>query len=160
LIFSACRRTTIRTGSSRWRLAFWSLGVWLSKRKKRKQKKAICIWSWRAFTGFSGFVFRLFFVFLWSLDQLEKVQSIAFCSSCDLLSPAVVKEKALLAQIALNTPTESTLLPPNDSGEIHGEFRKDLLLHLDACLTACPINISSRRGRLWRLQLSFAKFFQ
>jgi hypothetical protein len=69
------------------------------------------------------------------------------------------REKALWVQIALNTLTESILLPPDDSGEIHGEFRKDLLPHLDASLKACPINISCRHGRLGRLQLSCAKFF-
>lgn len=70
------------------------------------------------------------------------------------------REKALWAQIALNTLTESILLPPDDAGEIHGKFRKDLLPHLDACLEACPIRINSRRGRLERLQLSYARFFQ
>ncbi|CZR56280.1 uncharacterized protein PAC_06168 [Phialocephala subalpina] len=70
------------------------------------------------------------------------------------------REKALWAQIALNTLTESILLPPDDAGEIHGEFRKDLLPHLDACLAACPIRISDYRSRLGRLQLSYAKFFQ
>lgn len=81
-------------------------------------------------------------VHAWAMDRLDQ------------------REKALWAQVALNTLTESILLPPDDAGEIHGEFRKDLLPHLDACLAACPIRISSHRSRLGRLQLSCAKFFQ
>ena len=69
------------------------------------------------------------------------------------------KEKALWSQIALNTLTQSILLPPEDAGEIHGEFRKDLLPHLDACLMACPIKIDYNRGWLGMLQLSCARFF-
>lgn len=70
------------------------------------------------------------------------------------------KEKAVWAQIALNTLTESILLPPHDKGEIHEEFRRDLLHHLDACLTVCPVKITYDRSRFGRLQLSTAKFFQ
>ncbi|KAG9240336.1 tetratricopeptide repeat domain protein [Calycina marina] len=70
------------------------------------------------------------------------------------------REKALWSQIALNTLTESILLPPDDAGEIHAEFRKDLLPHLDACLAACPIRISDYQSLLGRIQLSYAKFFQ
>ncbi len=70
------------------------------------------------------------------------------------------REKALWAQIALNSLAESILLPPDDAGEIHAEFRKDLLPHLDACLAACPIRISNFQSRLGKLQLSYAKFFQ
>ena len=70
------------------------------------------------------------------------------------------REKALWAQIALNTLTESILLPPDDTGHIHGEFRKDLLPHLDACLAVCPIRISNYHSRFGKFQLSYAKFFQ
>lgn len=69
-------------------------------------------------------------------------------------------EKALWAQIALNTLTESVLLPPNDGGESHGEFRKDLLPHLDACLAACPITLPDYSGWLGKLQIHSAKLFQ
>lgn len=51
-------------------------------------------------------------------------------------------------------------MPPDGTGQIHGEFRKDLLSHLDACLAVCPIRISNYRSRLGRFQLSYAKFFQ
>jgi hypothetical protein len=68
--------------------------------------------------------------------------------------------KALWAQIALNTLTEAILLPPEDAGESHGQFRKDLLPHLDACLAACPIKINDYQTRLGRVQLFSARFFQ
>jgi tetratricopeptide (TPR) repeat protein len=75
----------------------------------------------------------------------------------DRLSPG---EKALWAQVALNTVTESVLLPPNDVGESNAEYRKDLLPHLDECLAACPMRISDFSGRFGRARLSVAKFMQ
>lgn len=68
--------------------------------------------------------------------------------------------KALWAQIALNTVTEAILLPPQDIGEVYGQFRKDMLPHLEACLAACPILIKNYDSRLGRLHLSLANFFQ
>ncbi|TVY80281.1 Nephrocystin-3 [Lachnellula suecica] len=81
-------------------------------------------------------------VHAWATDRLDK------------------RGKALWAQIALNTLTEAILLPPGDTGETHGNFRKDLLPHLDACLAACPIKIDDYRTRIGRFQLASAKFFQ
>ncbi|RFU28121.1 hypothetical protein B7463_g8230, partial [Scytalidium lignicola] len=75
----------------------------------------------------------------------------------DRLDPG---EKVLWAQIALNTLTQSILLPPDDIGEVHGEFRKDLLPHLDTCLEASPIKIKDYGGRWGRLKLSSAKVFR
>jgi hypothetical protein len=49
--------------------------------------------------------------------------------------------QALWMHIARNTLAESILLPPGDTGEIHEGYRRDLLPHLDLCLTACPIQI-------------------
>lgn len=49
--------------------------------------------------------------------------------------------QALWAQVALNTLAEAIQLPPNDSGEVHEEFRRDILPHLNLCLAACPIQI-------------------
>jgi tetratricopeptide (TPR) repeat protein len=69
-------------------------------------------------------------------------------------------EKALWARIALNTLTESVLLPPDDTGENHAEFRKDLLPHLDECIAACPMPLTQFTGPIGRLQLSSAKFIQ
>lgn len=70
------------------------------------------------------------------------------------------RNKALWAQIALNTLTEAILLPPEDTGELHGQFRKELLPHLDSCLVACPIKIHNYCTQLGRLQLVSARFFQ
>lgn len=50
-------------------------------------------------------------------------------------------EQALWAQTALNVLTQAVLLPPNDAGETHEEFRRDLLPHLDFCLKQRPIQI-------------------
>ena len=47
----------------------------------------------------------------------------------------------LWAQIALNVLAEAILLPPDDVGETHEEFRRDILPHLDFCLRARPIQI-------------------
>jgi tetratricopeptide (TPR) repeat protein len=75
----------------------------------------------------------------------------------DRLDPG---EKALWAQIALNTLTESIVLPPNGLGEDQGELRRDLLPHLDASLAACPIQFSDYSSCLGRLQLASAFIFQ
>ena len=50
-------------------------------------------------------------------------------------------EQTLWAQIALNVLAEAILLPPDDAGETHEEFRRDILPHLDFCLRARPIQI-------------------
>jgi tetratricopeptide (TPR) repeat protein len=69
------------------------------------------------------------------------------------------REKELWAQIALNTITESILLPPNDGGDVYGEFRTDLLPHLDTCLSACPVRIVRFNGWYGSFKLSCAKVF-
>lgn len=56
-------------------------------------------------------------------------------------------EQALWAHVALNVLAESILLPPDDSGEAHEEFRRDILVHLDLCLNASPIKISNYEAR-------------
>jgi tetratricopeptide (TPR) repeat protein len=78
----------------------------------------------------------------WARDRLEK------------------SAKNLWAQIALNTLTEAILLPPHDTGEVHGQFRKDMVPHLNACLDACPIVIKNYDSQFGRLQLYLANFFQ
>ena len=50
-------------------------------------------------------------------------------------------EQSLWAQIALNVLAESILLPPNDAGEAHEDFRRDILVHMDLCLQTSPIRI-------------------
>ena len=50
-------------------------------------------------------------------------------------------EQALWAQVAVNVLAESIQLPPNDAGETHEDYRRDILAHLDLCLQACPIQI-------------------
>lgn len=70
------------------------------------------------------------------------------------------REKTVWAQIALNTLTESVMLPPEDIGDTHAEYRRDLLPHLDECLAACPVEIGYFDSKLGRIQLASAKFIQ
>ena len=66
--------------------------------------------------------------------------------------------QALWAQVALNTLAEAIQLPPNDSGEVHEEFRRDILPHLNHCLAACPIQIIDYEALFggYRLPLALA----
>ena len=61
-------------------------------------------------------------VYAWARDRLDK-------------------EQELWAQIAVNVLAESVLLPPEDQGKIHEEYRRDILIHLDRCLQTCPVQI-------------------
>lgn len=65
-------------------------------------------------------------------------------------------EQVLWAQIALNVLTQAILLPPNDTGESHEEFRRDILPHLDFCLHAKPIQILNYKVLFSGLKLPFA----
>ncbi|KAL8720026.1 MAG: hypothetical protein Q9225_003042 [Loekoesia sp. 1 TL-2023] len=59
----------------------------------------------------------------WARDRLEK------------------GEQAVWAQVALNVLAQSVQLPPGDAAESHENYRQKILVHLDHCLRACPINI-------------------
>lgn len=50
-------------------------------------------------------------------------------------------QQALWSHIALNVLAESIKFPPSENGEIHEDYRRDLLPHMDLCLHACPIEI-------------------
>ena len=52
-----------------------------------------------------------------------------------------VGAKAVWAQAAVNVLADSILLPPGDAGEIHEEFRRDILPHLDHCIRARSIEV-------------------
>ena len=65
-------------------------------------------------------------------------------------------EQTLWAQIALNVLAEAILLPPNDAGEEHEDFRRDILPHLDLCLRARPIRILNYGVLFGGLKLPFA----
>ena len=67
------------------------------------------------------------------------------------------RDKLLWAQIALNVLTESIVLPPADTNDSHGEFKRDLLPHLDACLSACPIKVGCSVKPPSKIQISLAK---
>ena len=65
-------------------------------------------------------------------------------------------EQALWVQIALNILAESIRLPPNDTGQIHEDYRRDILPHLDLCLQACPISILDYEAFFGGLKLPVA----
>ncbi|KAL9046880.1 MAG: hypothetical protein Q9214_000406, partial [Letrouitia sp. 1 TL-2023] len=50
-------------------------------------------------------------------------------------------EQTVWAQLALNVLAQSVQLPPGDVGEDHENYRYKLLVHLDHCLRASPINV-------------------
>ena len=77
-------------------------------------------------------------VHAWARDRLDRI------------------ERELWAQIALNVLSESVLLPPEDRGEVHEEYRRDVLIHLDLCLKACPIEIIDFAAHFGGLKLPLA----
>lgn len=69
-------------------------------------------------------------------------------------------EKGLWAGVALNTIVAAVQLPPDDVGEIHAEFRRDLKPHLQVCLEECDVSLPDF-GRLFtRVQVAFASILQ
>jgi hypothetical protein len=54
-------------------------------------------------------------------------------------------EQALWAHVAVSTIVESILLPPRDIGEVHQDFRRDILPHFEECLKASPVHILDYR---------------
>jgi len=67
--------------------------------------------------------------------------------------------QALWAQIALNTLAESISLPPDDAGEAHEGFRRDILPHLDVCISACPVQILDYEAHFGGFWLPFGIAF-
>ena len=51
------------------------------------------------------------------------------------------RKKTIWSQVALNVLAESIQLPPNDVGEKHEDFRRDILVHLDLCLKIRTLEI-------------------
>lgn len=49
--------------------------------------------------------------------------------------------KAVWAQVAVNVLADSILLPPGDAGEAHQECRRDIIIPLDHCLRARPLEV-------------------
>jgi tetratricopeptide (TPR) repeat protein len=68
--------------------------------------------------------------------------------------------QSLWAHIALNVLTESVLLPPQDAGVAHEEFRRDILPHLDLCLRASPIQILDYEAYFGGFRFPFALILQ
>lgn len=81
-------------------------------------------------------------VHAWARDRLEK------------------GGQGLWAHIALNILTESVLLPPQDAGLAHEEFRRDILPHLDLCLSASPIQILDYEAHFGGFRFPFALILQ
>jgi len=65
-------------------------------------------------------------------------------------------QQALWSHIALNVLTESIKFPPSETGEIHEDYRRDLLPHMDLCLHACPITILDYQSLFGGFKFPFA----
>ena len=69
-------------------------------------------------------------------------------------------EQILWAQIALNVLAKAVSLPPNDTGEAHEEFRRDMIPHLNSCLRARPIQILNYKDLFGGFMYPFALFLR
>ena len=65
-------------------------------------------------------------------------------------------EQALWAQIAVNVLSESIQLPPHDAGDFHELYRRDILIHLDLCLRANPLQIIDFSASFGHIKLPLA----
>ena len=65
-------------------------------------------------------------------------------------------DRELWAHMAKNVLAESIQLPPSDSGEIHEEYRRDILLHLNSSLKSHPIEIMDFRSAFGGFRLPLA----
>ena len=65
-------------------------------------------------------------------------------------------QQQLWAQIAINVLSRSIMLPPGDVGELHEEYRRDILIHLDLCLQANPIKIMDYHSAFGSFRLPLA----
>ena len=65
-------------------------------------------------------------------------------------------EQALWAHVALNTLLESVSLSPGGSRVPPAEFHRDILPHLDACLSLCPIKSLDYNSRFRKSKFSLA----
>lgn len=90
-------------------------------------------------------------------DDSFSLHPLAHAWACDRLPKG---KQGLWAHIALNVLAESILLPPEDAGLAHEEFRRDILPHLDPCLQASPIQIFDYNARFGGLKFPFALMFQ
>ena len=68
--------------------------------------------------------------------------------------------QGLWAHIAVSVLTEAILLPPDDVSEADQTFRRDILPHLDSCLTSCPAQIFDYASRFGGLKFPFALVLQ
>lgn len=71
-------------------------------------------------------------------DQTFSLHPVVHAWARDRLSAG---DRALWAQIAINVLSESIQLPPEDQGDIHEEYRRDILVHLDSCQRARQVDI-------------------
>ena len=68
-------------------------------------------------------------------------------------------ERELWAHMAKMVSAESIQLPPGDSGEVHEEYRRDILLHLNSCLKSHPMEIMDFQSAFGGLRLPLAMSF-
>lgn len=90
-------------------------------------------------------------------DDSFSLHPVVHCWAKDRLDSGA---KVLWAQIALNVLAESIQLPPDDTGETHEEFRRDILVHLDLCLQARPLKVLDYQALFGGYKLPFALLLQ
>ncbi len=90
-------------------------------------------------------------------DDSFSLHPVVHCWAKDRLDSGA---QLLWAQVALNVLAESIQLPPNDTGETHEEFRRDILVHLDLCLQAKPLDIVDYRSLFGGYKLPFSLLLQ
>lgn len=86
-------------------------------------------------------------------DDSFSLHPVVHCWAKDRLDSGA---QLLWAQVALNVLAESVQLPPNDTGETHEDFRRDILVHLDLCLQARPLEILNYQASFGGYKLPFA----
>lgn len=105
----------------------------------------------------------------WAIGELQSLSLISFDGRSISLHPLVhawakdslgVTEKKVWAALALNTLMESISLPPVGSSEKDGEFHRDILPHLDVCLSEHGSPISETISSMSSLRLKISKLFQ
>lgn len=105
----------------------------------------------------------------WALAELQSLSFIRFDGKYVSLHPLIrdwardrlsSSERHLWSSIALNTLMSSISLPPESSSEKDGNFHRDLIPHLDACLSEHGAPLKEEVRAMWGLRFQIAKICQ
>ncbi|KAM7205417.1 hypothetical protein V8F20_003186 [Naviculisporaceae sp. PSN 640] len=105
----------------------------------------------------------------WALAELQSLSFIRFDGKYVSLHPLIhdwardrlsSSERHLWSSIALNTLMSSISLPPESSSEKDGNFHRDLIPHLDHCLSEHGAPLREEIRAMWGLRFQIAKVCQ